>query len=129
MTRDISGGIQRAGSYTCRTPTIALMPLQIRKSAISRDRRSGVRTNEPAQKIGAITERYKTNWARPANVDTVNGWKNITTRYARAANIHGCTRCGRDVFATATAHHPSVAKEIANEATRMYSRNGCVPGK
>jgi hypothetical protein len=57
MIRDISGGIHRAGSYTCRTPTSALRPLQMSSNAISRARCSGVRTNEPAQKIGAITDK------------------------------------------------------------------------
>src|SRR3954469_10892995 len=46
-----------------------------------------------------------------------------------AAKIHGCAGCVREVFAAATAHQIKVAKEMTNEAIRMYRRNGCVPGK
>lgn len=53
----------------------------------------------------------------------------MTTMYAMLAKIHGCAEWGRDDLATATAHHTSVANEIANDAMRMYRRNCWEPGK
>src|SRR5262245_60919956 len=79
-TDDSSRGIQCDGSYTCRTPTTALIPLHTSRIASSRTSWRGRLIAEGTQKIEQNTAKYRNVCATPAVMLLVRGCTIIADR-------------------------------------------------
>src|SRR6185503_5345970 len=128
-TRENSAGIQRCGSYTCSTPTMALIPEQTSRSQRIRARCSGDLTNAGAQKSGVITAKYTARCASPPTNDGVCEWKSITESRNITAKSQLCARDGRTLISLLMFHQTNAASGRRNADARIGRRIPCVPGR